>query len=740
MGKNDFDINLVNCRNVKCVEGDSILIKKNTLNVFYGKNGTGKTTLGKALDYAYEQTDAKKQALSSYRYLETGDSGDEPSATCAPRIKRLLVFNDEWVNAHCFDKSTVHQNAFELYVRDSEVKKLEKRKRKMLSRLTAVLETRDIAELRNSLDLLYKGIGRLKDDGTFVANAPTVKAFKAGVPTEPIPNYLTPVISKMNASEKAKWLEWRMNCPDVHGGDVCPYCGNKDRLRMEICTEYDGSRDSSTVKLWARMASAYDSVGVLLSRSNRALMGNVLRSKKAPSSIEIERLAQLSFDAIRVIAAIDGIAGALTDEKCIDAKILVSTLQEHAKALDECKIFLKTRDGKPTNEAKTISDLAKAAEGVVSAQVDLEKLSNTLVGRIAANIEGHEGEINQFLLQCGYRYKIRIESNPQISEAKMLLIPLDSSCAIEDARESLSYGERNALALILFMFEVLHEQRPLAVLDDPISSFDYDKRYGVLYALFAKDGPFAKNLRGESVLVMTHDFLVVSDLIKLPGQGLSAAKGQFLSCDAKGVLRSVALDASVVVPYTQLLRKQIKAASASPEIIRLIYVRNLCELLRKTSEDRKTRFGWTFCLLSEIVHGREAQVIIGKHNLPGRKCRQVAMCESCVKELTGQTFDFWKAVDCYSNCNELLVNIYESEQLASIDKLHVVRLLIERDSELAEGASIMKRFADESCHIGGSYLYQMDGRTYDQVPFYVVDWCDTVVAKAKAGLASSAKA
>lgn len=705
--------------------------------MFYGKNGTGKTTLGKALDYAYEQMDAKKQALSSYRYLETGDSADEPRATCAPRIKRLLVFNDEWVNAHCFDKSTVHQNAFELYVRDSEVKKLEKRKQKMLSQLTAVLGTKEVAELRNLLDLLYKGIGRLKDDGTFVANAPIVKAFKAGVPTEPIPKYLASVISKMNASEKAKWLEWRVNCPDVHDGDVCPYCGNKDRARIETCTDYDESRDSSAVKLWARMASAYDSVGALLSRSNRALMGSVLGSKKAPSSIEIERLAQLSHDAIRVIAAIDGIASALTDEKCIDAKILVSTLQEHAKVLNECKIFLKTRDGKPTNEAKAVSDLAKAAEGLVSAQMDLEKLSNTLVGRIATNIEGHEGEINQFLLQCGYRYKIKIESNPQISEVRMLLIPLDSSCAIEDARESLSYGERNALALILFMFEVLHEQRPLTVLDDPISSFDYDKRYGVLYA---KGGPFSRNLRGESVLVMTHDFLVVSDLIKLPGQGLTSAKGQFLSCDGKGVLRSVALDKSVVVPYTQLLRKQIEAASASPEIIQLIYVRNLCELLRKNSEDRKTRFGWTFCLLSEIVHGREAQAVIKKHNLPGQKCRQVIMCENCVEEFTGQAFDFWKAVDCYSDCNELLVNIYESEQLASIDKLHVVRLLIERDSELAEGASIMKRFADESCHIGGSYLYQMDGRTYDQVPFYVVGWCDAVVAKAKTGLASSAKA
>ena len=39
-------------------------------------------------------------------------------------------------------------------------------------------------------------------------------------------------------------------------------------------------------------------------------------------------------------------------------------------------------------------------------------------------------------------------------------------------------------------------------------------------------------------------------------------------------------------------------------------------------------------------------------------------------------------------------------------------------------------FADETCHIGGSYLFQLDGDEYVQVPFYVMEWCDEVAAKA----------
>lgn len=731
MGKNDFDVNLVNCRNISSVDGGSILIKKNALNVFYGKNGTGKTTLVKALEYIHERTDENKAELSSFKYLESGDPADEPNATCKTRIKNMLVFNQEWVEQHCFGRSTMHQNAFELYVRDAKIKKLEKQREKKVSQLSKVLLSSDVEELKSSLSTLQKGLGKLKTNGEFVASAPAVKGFKGGVPIEEVPRCLLPVISKMTASEKAKWVNWHVNSPHIHDISLCPYCGTQDRERLEQCEEYDNSRDSSSIKQWAVMADAFDVVGHRLSRSNRALMGSVLRSKKAPNASQLAGLAALSSDVARAIAAIDGLERALSDERCVNAKVLTDTLSDHAKVLKGCSVFLKTSGGKNTIESKAISQMVNAINGIVSAQEELDALSKELMARIASNVSGHEDEINEFLKQCGYRYTVRIDSNPQTSEASMLLLANYAMHAVDNAKESLSFGEQNALALALFMFEVLHEQHPLVVLDDPISSFDYDKRYGILYALFAEDSLFSRNLRGETVLVMTHDFLVVSDLIKMPGKGLSRAKGQFLSSDAAGILHAVPLGQNAIAPYTQLLRDRISASRTAPEIIRLIYIRNLCEMLRTTRSDRRTRFGWTFRLLSDVIHGRSKTEILAEHGLKELDCRVVRMCENCVKKLTGDEFDYWKAVDRYSDCVAELVSIYETGVLSAMEKLHVVRLLIERDATLAEGSKIMKRFADESCHIGGSYLYQMDWETFDQVPFYVIEWCDEVVAHAK---------
>jgi len=55
---------------------------------------------------------------------------------------------------------------------------------------------------------------------------------------------------------------------------------------------------------------------------------------------------------------------------------------------------------------------------------------------------------------------------------------------IDNAKDSLSFGERNAFALVLFMFDAIKENADLIILDDPISSFDKNKKYAIMNMLF----------------------------------------------------------------------------------------------------------------------------------------------------------------------------------------------------------------------------------------------------------------
>lgn len=95
--KNSYLISLRNCRNIVETETDSICIENNSLNVFYGKNGTGKTSLISALRYLAKNDNTPLSALESFDFKRTGDQSLAPEVKCSRQIKEILVFDEKWI-------------------------------------------------------------------------------------------------------------------------------------------------------------------------------------------------------------------------------------------------------------------------------------------------------------------------------------------------------------------------------------------------------------------------------------------------------------------------------------------------------------------------------------------------------------------------------------------------------------------------------------------------------------------
>lgn len=101
-----FKINLKNCNNISECDID---IKKDTLNIFYAINGTGKSTIGKALELL-----AKKEALDSLKPFK-GDLS--PVGSVNDDLGNVLLFNEDFVKTIVFDKSEVIKNAFDVFIK-----------------------------------------------------------------------------------------------------------------------------------------------------------------------------------------------------------------------------------------------------------------------------------------------------------------------------------------------------------------------------------------------------------------------------------------------------------------------------------------------------------------------------------------------------------------------------------------------------------------------------------------------
>lgn len=89
--------------------------------------------------------------------------------------------------------------------------------------------------------------------------------------------------------------------------------------------------------------------------------------------------------------------------------------------------------------------------------------------------------------------------------------------------ESISLGERNAIALCYYFTQILdnldekqlYKNESFLIIDDPISSFDMENQMGILSYLKSQ---FSKVLKGNSkskILVLSHDLLAVDSIDKI---------------------------------------------------------------------------------------------------------------------------------------------------------------------------------------------------------------------------------
>ena len=101
-----MNVNIRNCNNIKNTD---ITIEKNSLNIKYGMNGTGKSTIAKAL--------ANRDQLSE---LKTFGSNLEPEISMSENINKVEIFNNDFINRIIFNGSEVIDNGFEIFVKTEE--------------------------------------------------------------------------------------------------------------------------------------------------------------------------------------------------------------------------------------------------------------------------------------------------------------------------------------------------------------------------------------------------------------------------------------------------------------------------------------------------------------------------------------------------------------------------------------------------------------------------------------------
>ena len=193
-------------------------------------------------------------------------------------------------------------------------------------------------------------------------------------------------------------------------------------------------------------------------------------------------------------------------------------------------------------------------------------------------------------LSVPYRFKVNSATRGN-NTARYSLVQVNATDD-EDMRNSLSTGEKNLVALLLFLE---NPDGKVLLIDDPASSFD-DYRRTQIFDLIQK-------VRGKTVLVVSHDQAFVKRAVLAEGKGGKGGNlGKVQALTRKnGSIVPVDICKDDVVYLPDRIRNRISEVSSYR--VKAINLRLLCDL-------KKSTLGAAWGYSSMILHGRSKQEIM----------------------------------------------------------------------------------------------------------------------------------
>ena len=691
----DYDIVITDCNSITEAH---VSLRRGSLNIKYGPNGIGKSTIAQALALN-AQGEGGPQTLLPFKYRQCS-SGNSPSVAGADEIRSVLVFDEHYVSQFVFQPDEVVKNSFEIFIKTPEYQE-------GIAELEAIFEdVKRVFTENEALDDVIASFTELRDAFGLTKSggiAKTSRGFKAlgmGGKLAAIPKPLIGFEKFLHSEDPAGWISWQSKGKSYLSlSDNCPFCSSPNvdkKTALQVSDEYE----SAAVKAMSALRSVIENLAGFFVPQHLEQLLSITKSLERLSPEQEQFLANLrgqvgtllnKFTTLKQLSFVS-----LRDEPDVDA------------ALRGLKIDLELLDALNSKAARIVVALLNEQLDHVAAQInDIKRRVGIQKAHIAKSIERNQGEINEYLRSAGYKYAVRIESRGD--SYRMILEHEDASGHVESAASHLSFGERNAFAMVLFMHQVRRDAPDLVVLDDPVSSFDKTKKFAILHKLFHG----TDSLRGFTTLLLTHDIEPAIDIVRTAtsGQFQAAAPAVHFLRSRDGTVSEKQIYPSDIMTFSQVCDANI-ASSADP-VIKCIYLRRRYEVHGDLDAE--------YQVLSSLLHVRDVP------SSRGEKGKFLPLgadeCNGATANIRQQIPEFdYDAILTDLKNPEVLVEKFENTDVG-YEKVQIYRIASVLDPDRSKGDPAFKKFVNESYHIENEYVMQLNPREFDTVPEHVVQAC-----------------
>lgn len=695
-----FNVQIKNCNNI--LEGN-IKLLKNYLNIKFAANGTGKSTIAKAILNSSKHRDLSE--LKSYGVNEN------PNISLDTIIENVFVFNDDFVNDIVFDKSEVIKNSFEVFIKSPEY---ERRLNELNTQLKDLkIDLGNNEELNSILLKVNEITTKIKfNNNGEVTNNPFVKSLISEQHIFKVPETLSKFKDFFETDYSVDWIDWKNKGYSYDEKGTCPFCTEKHKKDYAVEKQaFTSSYSKSNAKNMKDMLSFFESLKNYISDEKYIILSDCIKSSSDEILIKStlkKFVTELNYFRDKILQITQFDSYKIKSEEISQLSTKLSNLKIDENAFD---IFTKDeifRILKPINERIDL---------IINEVGELKRKVGALKGLIQASADKAISDINGFLESAGINYELYLDVTSQ-NDSKTILKYVDprkQNYEVDIIKQHLSWGEKNAFALVLFMHYALSADADLIVLDDPISSFDSDKKYAIINRLFRNRSD--RTFYNKTVVMFTHDIEPVIDFIinKKPTGGKIHA--DYL-INKDGNLIETEIKDEDIQSQTQMLMG-IAKDSRNNILNRLIALRKYIEHTKQTEDD-----GLAYNILSCLVHNKA---------IPDKKISETSFIPLTLDEIqrgTDLIKNNWIDNFSYENIlhtdmkEDALVNLYNSEPCKYF-KLQIFRVILEVGNKRAIiQDDVLLKHIDETYHIENDFLYNLDCKKFEIVPEFIIKKCD----------------
>lgn len=692
-------IEIKNCNNI---DSGVIEIVKDCLNIKYAINGTGKSTVSKAIHNTVLDRKNSTDKLSELRpFKAIGNDTVQPSVVGIESITSIKVFDENYVDEFVFQPDELLKGSFDIFIRcidyDAGIKGVEDLVDEIKSLLS---EDQEIERLINDFSELSGNFGKQTKVGIHGAS-PMAKAFKQGNKVNNIPKGLWIYKDYIQDSNNFKWIKWQLDGAQfLDIADQCPYCVSDIDEKKEAITKVSEVYKPKAIENLNKIVGVFQRLDKYFSDDTRAVIEEFIKNVDGYTEDQVEYLRavkrevdrlQEKFFQVRNIGffSLKDVDKLIDHLKTYEIDIALYTHLQSASILE-----------KVSKVNESIQKLLQTA-GSLQGKINIQK---RLVDRL---VHTNKTAMNEFLRNAGYKYSVDLIEDKE-GKHRLKLIHLDVNNEVQDVKACLSYGERNAFALVLFMFDALSSQADLVILDDPISSFDKNKKYAMLDMLFKKENCF----RNKTVLLLSHDFEPIVDMVVHHSDKFQPPFAAFIENNS-GVLTEKEIRKIDIRTFVEI--NEANTLDSSNNIVsKLVYLRRTYEITNI--------MGMAYQLLSNVFHKR-IQPTIPDGKFDSHRLMTTVEVTDGIKEIQDflPEFDYAEVISLVSDDSKMKA-IYDQVS-SNYEKLHIYRIVFNSEDDAIQ-SDVIQKFINQSFHIENDYIYQLNPATFQTVPQYVIDECN----------------